>query len=266
MTQKELGLNESKAYLLKMLVSIDNCCRKNGIRYSLDYGTLLGAVRHKGFIPWDDDIDLLMVRDDFEKFKKAFSVEGYDLLSEENESWARYYIRVCDKSTSLEFLNLCEQIPNHGLWIAIFPIDNVPDNVNDWKKMRQAITFWGSLLRLKHSMWTHGDLRNLLKLFGRILLKPIHAKWIVSHLRKAMMNADYTRTNRRYQLGSKFYENPFSMFENYIDIEFEGHQVMCISEYDKYLRNYYGDYMQLPPIEQRFPKHEFKAFKMVGDR
>ena len=152
-------------------------------------------------------------------------------------------------------------MPKHGLWIAIFPIDNVPDDDNEWKRMCKSIDFWDGLLRLKHCMWAPtGMTYNFIKQFCRLLLKPFPAICFYKKMNKAMQHANKEKTSRQYERGELYHIYPTSTFDRFIDMEFEGCLFMCIAEYDEYLRAFYGDYMQLPPEEERFPKHDYIVY------
>lgn len=259
---KELTLDECKQRLLAILISIDRCCRENNIEYSLNYGTLLGGVRHKGFIPWDDDIDLMMTRDNFIKFKKAYKDKAFDLILPEQKDWGWHFIRVCDKSTIIKFDVEVENVPKHGLWVAVFPVDKKPDDENKWRSQRKKIDFFSFLGRVKRSRWisSHGICRNISKLFMRVLLSPINMTYISKNVDKYLSFYNSHNTFFSYQRGLLYHIFPTSWFDNYTDIEFEGRLFMSIENYDEFLTLEYGEYLKLPPEENRIPLHEFTAY------
>ena len=259
---KELSLDDCKKILLKILISIDKCCRDNNIKYSLDFGTLLGAVRHNGFIPWDDDIDLMMTRENFIKFKDTYNDDKFDFISPEQENWGWHFIRVCDKSSVVKFDEEVENVPKHGLWVAIFPIDKKPDDEKKWKSQMKKIDLFSLFGRVKRSRWvsSHGLFRNTSKLFMRVLLSPIKMICLSKKVDKYLSAYNSYNASFSFQRGLLYHIFPTSWFDNYIDIEFEGHKFMAISHYDEYLRQEYGDYMKFPPKEKQVPKHEYEAY------
>ena len=119
---------------LNLLEILDDICKRHGLRYFVDYGTLLGAVRHEGFIPWDDDIDVTMFRDDYEKFKQVAAEEikepyFFQNVYTDNRVWA--FSKIRDSRTSaIEFPDIPAEKMNQGIFIDIFPLDDVPDGIN----------------------------------------------------------------------------------------------------------------------------------------
>ncbi len=262
MIGKEISLEESKKIMFEILKSVDQCCRQNGLKYSLDWGTLLGAVRHKGFIPWDDDIDLMMPRKDFNQLKKIFVNEHYDVLTNDDPLWGWHYIRICDNSTVVFFGPNAERIRQHGIWISIFPVDNIPDNSGEWSSQQKKINFYYGLCRLKRSGWTKGIsiIKNIMKMVSRCLLKVVPLTYLAKKEEFWMCKNNSKNTKESYTKIIKFYKRPSYYFEKIIDLDFEGGKFMAISHYDEYLRSLYGDYMQFPPEEDRVPRHGYKAY------
>lgn len=262
MNGKKLSLEESKKIMFDILKSVDACCRKNGLNYSLDWGTLLGAVRHNGFIPWDDDIDLMMPRKDFDRFSEVFSHNKYKILDKNNPNWGWHYIRVYDSDTLVDFGPDAEKISKHGLWLSIFPVDGVPDNHYLWNKHKRKIEFYHGLCRLKRSGWTHGEffIRNFIKALARVVLSPISLQFFAKKEDNLYRKYSECKTDYLFQRCDQFQVMPSALFDRYIDVLFEKEYFKCIAEYDKYLRLTYGDYMQLPPIDKRSPKHGYTAY------
>lgn len=260
---KELSPEESKSILVEILESIDSCCRNNHISYSLAYGTLLGAVRHHGFIPWDDDIDLMMKRDQLDLFIKCYDDSRYDLISNDDPEWGWHYVRIADKRTILEFQNSYERVRPHGLWVAIFPVDNAPDGEGEWQKMKKEIQFYTNLGRFKRSRWAPtGFVRNILKALMRILLVPVSRVKLAKLEEKKMKTYNNTVTSRCFNRVIKYQLMPSYFFDSIIDLDFEGKKYMGISCYDEYLRNEYGNYMQFPPVSDRVPRHDYKVYSV----
>ena len=274
---KELTLQEIQKYSLDVLLHIHDFCVAHHIDYSLAYGTLIGAVRHKGFIPWDDDIDIIMTRENFERFLKEYqSSKDFMLVSPDDKKSYLAFARVCD----LKNTKIITRIPwskyDTGVWVDIFPMDSISDNEEEhrkrWKKLYK---FWEitSIARgakanaMNHDNWEKSNSLIWLKKFiflNGCLVRPsvrLFINWIKS--------SKYANSSHCAQLACcdewGFYEK--KDFEEYTTLEFEGHQLMVIKEYDKVLRLLYDDYMQLPPENKRKPKqsHFIKFFLKEKD-
>ena len=137
---RQLTLKELQQLSLEILKDVADFCEKNGIRYSLGYGTLLGAVRHKGFIPWDDDVDLMMLREDYEKFRTIYKSDKYTFFDSRNTPDC--YIafgRVCDTERTLAASSIPWVRKDVGVWIDIFPIDRVPDDIETFRRLYDSL-------------------------------------------------------------------------------------------------------------------------------
>ena len=263
---KVMSLQEQHSCALEILKDIDAFCRKNGIRYSIAYGTLLGAVRHKGFIPWDDDIDLLMPREDYDRFIAEYSSPSYKFLCRENsEDVFIAFGRVVD----IEKTRYVTSAPWHsrkvksGIWVDIFPLDYVPD---DFGLYRSVFNCFASLLtqgrkcRGAHA-WIERELplKNRLKVWAHTHLHPrlkaIDPSQFASDYVNLLRVACAAPTGHYGQLGCAdglecWFDVP--MFEDYTDLEFEGCRFMAPARWDECLRLMFGDdYMQIPPKEKQ---------------
>ena len=269
MYKKQLNIKDIQACSLEILQAVHTFCVRNGLKYSLAYGTLIGAIRHKGFIPWDDDIDIIMPRPDYERFVRSFSAPGLGIISEKDEDYYLNYCRVFDTvKTSCETLLPVGKNYNGGVWIDVFPADGVSDDVLVFE--RNILSFkriWILQLRYRLSMAPLNDIfRNCslkevciliaikISMLGRRLLRTINTR-----IRNNAVKIAYGSTEHWSQLevlddGVRNYQL-CDDFNDTIDAEFEGHKFKIMKGYDRVLRNIYGDYMQLPPEEQRQPKH-----------
>lgn len=264
--KREITLADLKIIQMDILSAIDEYCKNNGIRYSMACGTLLGAIRHKGYIPWDDDIDIYVPRADYKQLVNYFPLvyKGkYEIISlERNSQWERPYAKAYDNSTIFEeYSNNSVTI---GINIDIFPIDDVPQG-DQWNCYNKKRRFQQSLFALKFVKLCkkRSFVKNLLLvLFQLIFVCYSKRKWAEE------LDALSQRFNGR---GCEYcYEcclgmlqrNPFqkALFDDLIYIPFEDREFQAFANYDNYLRNGYGDYMQLPPEEKRVSHHVFKAY------
>ena len=266
---KELTLKEIQTQSLEVLQTVHDFCVAHDIKYSLAYGTLIGAIRHKGFIPWDDDIDIIMPRPDYERFVASFSAPGRDFACEKDTDYYLNYCRVFDtaKTGSTTFLPI-GKIYKGGVWIDVFPADGVSDDKEEFvRNIGEVKKNWMMQLRYRYSLASFRDILRTCGIKDFLILMAI--KLSGQGRKKLDFNNDIVRKNavripygvtehwsqlcilddgiRNYQLCEDFAET--------IDAEFEGRSFKIMKGYDRVLRNIYGDYMQLPPEEQRQPKH-----------
>lgn len=266
---KELTLNEIQRTSLEILSSVHNFCITHGIKYSLAYGTLIGAIRHKGFIPWDDDIDIIMPRPDYERFVRIFSAQGLGISSEKDSDYYLNYCRVFDTvKTGCTTILPIGKAYKGGVWIDVFPADGVSDDYESFAaNIRHYKRPWMLQLRYRYSL---APLKEILKagsLKDKCILLAI--KISLTGRKKLIQVNTAVRTNAvRIPFGSTEHWSQLCIlddgvrnyqlckdFEETIDAEFEGHSFKIMKGYDRVLRNIYGDYMQLPPENQRQPKH-----------
>ena len=264
---KMVSREEANKILINILADFDCFCRQKGLHYSLAGGTLIGAFRHKGFIPWDDDIDVFMPRPDYNQFLKCFDSSNYKLItSGKHSDWTDAYSILTDKNTIVYF---DDRTYYHGLWLDILPIDGYPGD-KIWKKSLKQLYFWSSVGRLKRSTWLDylSPMRNIMKTCGRLLLKPIPqyfvAKRIESYIKKYPIGTTKELGNNSTYMLLKLKDRIPHHFDNscmddYIEVEFEGLKVMAMAGYDKYLTKVFGDWRQLPPEDQRVT-HRYKAY------
>lgn len=250
---------------LNILVDVDRYCRQHNIRYSLAYGSLIGAVRHKGFIPWDDDIDIIMPRPDFIRFMRGYKKDGKYPSTDAGESHIAFG-RVYENQKTLSIDRIPWQKEKYGVWIDIFPIDSVDDDRAVFESIaNKALHLYRRQLRrrkMKAPFWhknTKSKFRTILNLFVRKNAKFFSREII----RLATIHA-YGSTKHCGQLccpdnAAKEYF-PMNVMDEYIDLEFEGNKFMAIKEYDTVLRETYDDYMQLPAEKDRVSLHLHTKF------
>ena len=262
---KELDHRQIQLRLTDILTEVDAFCKARSIRYSMAYGTLLGAVRHKGFIPWDDDIDLLMPRPDFERFVATFEHPYLRCLYNargENERFVHFFAKVHDPRTlSLE---KNADASRFGLNIDIFPVDGKPDLPEKQQLKRERL-----LSHYAHRLSICGGRFKLFN-FHQTLPAKISAHLLGAQYWLNKMNSEM----KRYPFGSGRLAGSVSvrynglveifgleMFENYTTLPFEGRRFSAFAAWDEFLTHQFGDYMQLPPESKR-RTHNLKAYEL----
>lgn len=267
-----LELEEVHSAELGMLKAFDEFCAAHGLRYSLFYGTLIGAVRHKGFIPWDDDVDVAMPRPDYERLLSESEVllreTGFFLrpmrsfLSLEESP----LVKVCDPAIAVEERGALE---SGNLWIDVFPVDGLPEDEGEAKAVaarlnKKRLLFVAltsparSALTLKRKV-----IKLLLKPVG-LFKKPRSISCEMTQLAEKVP-FDGANTVNALTWTNFGFEGRFSRdaFENMEKLEFEGCEFCVIGEWHQNLAGVYGDYMTLPPVEKR-GTHSLKAWRMDG--
>ena len=235
----EISFEESKKILIETLKSIDKCCRENNIPYSLTWGTLIGAIRHHGIIPWDDDIDLMMRREDYNRFLKVYCDPHYNVYNPQTkENFYHVLTKISDKNTLIYF-NFWKDSP-HGVWISIFPYDNAPDiEKNSWKIRRSVLL---QLYHIRTSRWNYRRkwFANIVIAIAKVLITPISARTFYNFIEKCLTKYNGKRTNyiSIWDNGygyTKFVRFPSNLFDEYIDVDFEGGSFSIIKGYDQFL-------------------------------
>lgn len=266
---KELTLDELKAVEFEILEFFDAFCKENNIKYFLSNGTLLGAVKYKGFIPWDDDVDVLIPRADYDKMIKIFKdTERYRLCAfERDENYLYPIAKLCDMTTRKDEFVHTNGV-ELGVDIDLFPLDAWDDDLEKAKKEARYISknmFRLGLTKLKKPD-SHHPIKRFIKGIAMIFCKMRGSKYYIRKIIKA--SAESHGKNSKY-LGCKswcIYGTreiiPSSVFDGIIDIEFEGARFPAPVGYDTYLRSLYGDYPKDPPIEKQRTHHSFKAYRV----
>lgn len=274
MGKKEMSLKEVKQTALSILSYIDNICGEHQLRYSIYYGTLLGAVRHEGFIPWDDDIDIVMPRNDYQIFLNIIrNDDRYLLLDYKSRPNYRYtFTKIVDPNTrarSLQYFS--EEDSEYGVFIDIFPMDGVPENkVERQKFWQECETYRKNMLDTMGLAYARSN--SLLKSIGKLILRyPYHRKL------KQQGDCNYWRNKyeqsaERYNFDESKYCGfmetvnndwgvfPVEWFDEYETITFESVQVKTIKDKEEFLITRYGDYMRLPSKKDRVTHHPYKFY------
>ena len=269
MLMEQMSLDEIKDLQLEILRKVADFCESQNLVYCLGYGTLLGAVRHKGYIPWDDDIDIIMPRKDYNRFLESFNGSVSDLAvmaPELDLSYYAPYANVYDERTILE-----EDVVSHGklslgVKIDIFPFDYVPDDYNlyheFWTRSRRNT----SILHVKNRKlsFCHGR--------DRLILAIRKLQYVFISVRRIQRRQLELLNDKRYSSNGPLMDVIASterhetvISENDLfpatKLPFEGIEFRVPRDYDKMLTVVYGDYMQLPPESERVVRHCFKAYR-----
>lgn len=259
-------MDEQKSIESAALKSFADYCAENGLRYYLYAGTLLGAVRHKGFIPWDDDIDVVMPRPDYERFysmakqKRIASNLDIDTYRMSDNSICPF-IKLQDNRTDGHEQNLPDSF-HTAVWIDIFPLDGAPDDRPEQKKLikkqkrlikrldlctRQYVPCKDPLRHLKrYIIW---------KIFGGINYKDIDRELELNSLKYDYDSSNYIG-NTVYCAGINEIIAKHE-FDTPAQLQFEGNLFQVPGTYKAYLTSLYGDYMKLPPLNQRIRRHDY---------
>ena len=261
-----MPFDEMKILQLNILQTIHDFCIQNNIKYSIACGTLLGAVRHKGYIPWDDDIDIFLLRDDYELLLAEFpqNLDHIKIASlSRDPTWEHAYAKAYDDRTLVRETSTV--VESTGVNIDIFPIDKVPKEKNQWNsynKKRKIILkmFYIKYLRLSKN---RPILKNLLHSLAKIILIPLSRRKIAELLNKYAQKYNHTDSPLVFEnVQGWISQKPFPQkaMESTIDMQFENRTFKGMSGFDDYLKNTYGDYLTLPPIEKRVNHHLFSPY------
>ena len=260
---REISREELKEIQIGILDVFAAFCEKHGLHYWLDTGTLLGAIRHKGYIPWDDDIDVGMLREDYDKCITLFNAhqDRYQLRCiENNKDYSYPFAKILDTKTVLYEPN--RKGNKIAVYIDVFVYDNAPDDEHLVQKMFRKRDFWNQMeyLRLPYNNKNTG----IKKVIGDIyrIVPRMFPRWYFSH--KIIQNSKKYASVPTKRVGnftsiSKVVGN-IDIFADFIDVEFEGKKYKAPVGYDEWLSAFYKNYMELPPVEKRVPHHQFEAY------
>lgn len=262
---KAINDEELKKIQLDILDKVHDFCKSNDLNYSLAYGTLLGAVRHKGFIPWDDDIDIMMPRNDYDIFVESFENIRYKVITNEmNKDYWLPYAKVYDDYTIM--FEETSMPLNIGVSIDIFPIDNYPNSLKESVKIfkKKQVYNYLHLLKILKVRNQRSFLKNLFILISHAVISPFKMSFIIKNMDNLSRKFQNVKTDYMGILianDNKLSERlPSVFFHKTQPMTFEGKKYNCITEYDKYLKASYGDYMKLPPEDERVSHHSFDAY------
>jgi len=267
-------LRQLQSIQLECLIELDHVCRSHGIDYSIDGGTLLGAVRHKGFIPWDDDIDVIMKRDMYERFfevcKTALDAKRFFLQEYRTDPYYRVgFPRIKRNNTTYIRAGQENSQQHDGVQIDIFVLDNMP-NSYVLRRLHRALTFF-----FRKILWSRTGKFASASAVKRAIYKLLDflpsrfAFWGFDTLAR-ICNHQPSELVRHYAMTypnpeANGYGTPADLLDSFTELEFEGYKFRTVANYDRYLTLLYGDYMQLPPIEKRKSHIHLSKFEGVRE-
>lgn len=243
--KNKASIKEHQAAMVEMLCEFDRICRKFDIKYSLFAGTLLGAVRHKGFIPWDDDVDVIMARQEYEKFMQLapdeINSDKFYLQSEYSKHWPMFFSKLRLNGTAcIERYHPRDFKTHMGVYIDIFPCDNLSDN-----PIVKKLQFYFSKVVIAKSLGKRGYITDsVIKKIFMVFSKTIPYKplWRFAVNKK---NRESEYVHAFFGAAQKYEKSVFKRewIENTALMKFENYEFPCSKHYDELLTHLYGDYM-----------------------
>ena len=263
---KKVSSEELKELQMQILDYVDTFCRKHEIHYTISGGTLLGAVRHGGYIPWDDDVDIQMLRDEYIKFTELWNQHknehGYfELINIESGNNMGYpFGKVHDTRTTTYLSN----IERTGVFVDVFPVDKVCSE-DDFVKRHNQIK---NLYRKRAAAFRRIVVDNtessfLQKLKAHLLCPRKSFNQICEEINELAQAHNSDSCSQVFEMISGFrckHTMPTEIFEQYAEINFENRTYMAVKDYHQYLTLTFGDYMTPPPVEKQIAEHGFVPY------
>ena len=258
---RKVSPDELKKIQIEILDDVAHFCEHHNLRYFLAYGTLLGAIRHKGYIPWDDDIDIHMPRPDYEKFIKLYNNENNINTVAEHQTDKRYrvaFAKVFRKGTIVKEFHFKPDI--FGVYIDIFPLDGLKN-----KAQAQRCGEIRRYMHVKNSIFlnTMSFKRKLRLAITKLILLPTTLHTLQKRIKKIATQCSYDSQEEVYSSYSRLAAKEIfkrSIFDKYKMVPFEGKEYRAPIDCDSYLKALYGNYMQLPPKEKQVSHHNSQAY------
>lgn len=261
--KRKLTIEEQQKISYSILCDVADFCEAHSIKYYLACGTLLGAIRHEGFIPWDDDVDIFMPRPDYNRFISEYNNKQYKVLTPSKGMF--YYTKVFDPKTikqerSIDYTKY-EPI---GIDIDIFPLDGMINDEEELKTILKKVERLEAFLRLSNQPIFYK--KGIRKAFNRVFARIMGSKRIIKMIENISQKYDYNKSE--YVCRIRNSANGFTGilhkkdFDEPILKRFEDREFYVPKNYDKLLTNFYGDYMKLPPEDRRHSSHNGICYKI----
>ena len=270
---KKVTIDEQKEIEIDIVKWVKKFCKEHNLKFALAYGTCIGAVRHHGIIPWDDDIDILLPYKDYMKFIELMKEEKnceYALLSPYYiDDYYYLYSKLVSKKTKLTEKGM-KEISENGVFIDVFPICNLPDDEIEREKycnkLRKMERRYSKYAHLKKYYVREGD-SNFKKIIKSIIYFPAKLTFNYKKSRKRLLDemGKYSSSETNYMgyVASPTGYKSIMKKESYepdVMMMFEGEEFPVVHDWDLYLTQLYGDYMELPPIEKRVFPHNLTIY------
>ena len=254
-------IEEVKRIELDIVKEFDRICRENNITYYLCGGSLLGAVRHKGYIPWDDDIDLFMERNEYERFCQIADRELPEDLHLQNyhtePNCGLVFAKIRKKGTTMSETYSHHINMEQGIWIDIFPLDHLPDDVKKADSLKKKVLILKNLYIVKCGYKNpHPESLTYRIAYAvcKAVVAPFSLQYFIHQLERCMKTSQHERTEYLFPFGGAYPKKdtvPAVWFDETEQFDFEDTKLTGIRAYDAYLTQIYGNYMELPPVEKR---------------
>lgn len=254
-----LTIKEQQEVMLGIMKAIHAFCAHNNIKYILLYGSLLGAVRHKGFIPWDNDMDIGIPRPDYDKLVtllnsgKTIGEHFYHLHYTNDDNYHYQIMRICDDRTTVKPPYIRDQPKRMGVWVDIFPIDGVPRKT-PIGLLRRARLFINKKLQIA-DIYAVREKKDFANRAGNLVCK------IFPNAKKRNYRIDNILRKTPFKISEfagdmedrneKIFKLKINFFTDSVLLDFEDTKLICPAKWDEYLKKKYGDYMKLPPEDKR---------------
>lgn len=260
---KKISDEDVKNIEIEMLDYLNKVCLENNIKMFLGGGTLLGAVRHSGFIPWDDDIDVMLLRDDYSKLLDILKKkeDSFKLINYDNCCGYYYPFAKLVNSNTILYENDLKYIDGIGIYIDIFPIDNLPNSKLKIEYIffkRKIYQSFINLLSNKNYISNSSGFKRFVKSILYHLFKRVNPNKVAAKYDNLLLKyKDIVTDNVVCITGSYIRKEimPKDYISDSIEVEFEGNNYLAPIGYKDYLTKHYGDYMKLPPEEKRVSNH-----------
>lgn len=258
----DLNVGAVQKACLRIFDEFDSVCRERGLRYYMACGTMLGAVRHKGYIPWDDDVDVYMPRPDYETLKQHAS------------EWLPARLKFVDNTTDITFPHYFGKIEDTsttmversylghygGVWIDLFPIDGAPDDAQERRAHIKRFKHWRRLQYFVYrNPWKHGFSAGGILVW---IVQKLYSKQYVNRRLEAIVK-EYGFEDHNLLMPHNDKQKTFTkqvLGPAPVEYDFEGRRFYGVKDYDAYLKIIFGDYMKLPPVEERTAHHDIACF------
>lgn len=256
---------------LEILLYFKDICEKNNLKFYFCGGCCIGAIRHKGFIPWDDDVDIFMPREDYEKLAEIWEeqadTEKYSYVRTTKDHFTRLqFAMISDNETTFIKTRQWDLDTNHGVRIDILPLDGCPNG----RFARKMQIMWGLIYSMFIVREAHSSKGKLFEIIGKILLALAitdkNRYRVAKFAEKRMSRYKISDCEKITELCAWYQymvnEYPKSAFEEQLYVDFEGYQLPIPVGYDDYLKMAFGDYMKLPPVESQVAKHDLVYYNL----